>query len=155
MAHARLAEERGGTMAKKSVEKELVKLEKSYWQAIKDQDLEAALALTDDPCIVAGAQGVSSIGKDKFREMMQSEQWTLNDFKMTDDVQIRMLSDDVAVLAYKVHEELTLEGKPVALDAAESSTWVRRNGRWLCSLHTESILGDPFGRDRAPAKASA
>jgi hypothetical protein len=34
------------------------------------------------------------------------------------------------------------------LDAADSSTWVRRNGRWLCALHTEAILGDPFGRDR-------
>ncbi len=141
-------------MAKKSVEKELVKLEKSYWQALKDHDLEACLRLTDDPCIVAGAQGVSSIDKDKFREMMQAEHYTLDDFKIADDVQVRMLSDDIAVLAYKVHEELTLEGKPVTLDAAESSTWVRRDGHWLCSAHTESILGDPFGRDRA-VKASA
>jgi hypothetical protein len=28
------------------------------------------------------------------------------------------------------------------------STWVRRNGGWVCALHTESILGDPFGRDK-------
>jgi hypothetical protein len=30
----------------------------------------------------------------------------------------------------------------------DSSTWVRRNGCWLCALHTEAIAGDPFGRDR-------
>jgi len=29
--------------------------------------------------------------------------------------------DDVAILAYKVHEELTVDGKPVKLDAADAS----------------------------------
>lgn len=50
--------------------------------------------------------------------------------------------------SYRVHEELTVDGKPVTLDAADASTWVRRNGRWVCALHTEAISGDPFGRDR-------
>lgn len=58
------------------------------------------------------------------------------------------LQDDVAIVAYTVHEELTVEGKPVKLDAADASTWVRRDGDWRCVLHTESIAGDPFGRDR-------
>jgi hypothetical protein len=53
-----------------------------------------------------------------------------------------------AAVAYQVHEELTVDGKPVTLDAADSSTWVRRDRRWLCALHTEAIAGDPFGRDR-------
>ena len=51
-------------------------------------------------------------------------------------------------MAYQVHEELTVEGKPLTLDAADASTWVRRDGTWRCALHTESIAGDPFGRDR-------
>lgn len=59
-----------------------------------------------------------------------------------------MLGRDVAVLAYKVHEHLTVDGQPVSVDAADSSTWVRRDGRWVCALHSESIVGDPFGRDR-------
>ena len=28
---------------------------------------------------------------------------------------------------------------------------MRRNGKWLCALHTESVAGDPFGRDRMAA----
>jgi len=60
----------------------------------------------------------------------------------------RAVTDDVAVVAYKVREQLTVDGKPLTLDAADASTWVRRDGRWLCALHTESIAGDPFGRDR-------
>lgn len=138
-------------MASKALEKELWKLENKYWQALKDQDFDAALRLTDDPCIVAGAQGVGSVDKKSLAEMMKSASYTLNSFKLSDDVKVRKLSEDVAILAYKVHEELTVEGKPVTLDAADASTWVRRDGHWVCALHTESIVGDPYGRDRRSA----
>jgi len=37
------------------------------------------------------------------------------------------------------------------LDAADASTWVKKDGRWLCALHTESLIGDPYGRDRRTA----
>jgi len=45
-------------------------------------------------------------------------------------------------------EELTLDGKAVELEAADSSTWVRLEGHWVCAVHTEAIAGDPFGRVR-------
>jgi uncharacterized protein (TIGR02246 family) len=137
--------------ATRSLEKELLEVERQYWQALKDRDVEAALELTDDPCIVAGAQGVATIGRDQFAEMMAKDDWTLRDFRMSDEVQVRQLSDDVAVIGYQVHEDMTVEGKPLSLDAADTSIWVRRDGRWLCASHTESLIGDPFGRDRTPA----
>ena len=139
-------------MASNSVERELVGLEKKYWQAIIDKDFNAALALTDDPCIVTGAQGVASIGRKEFEGMMKSEQWTLNKFEL-DDIQVRLLTDDTAVVAYKVKEEMTVDGKPLKLEAADSSTWIRKNGNWVCALHTEALTGDPFGRDKKAAKA--
>jgi catechol 2,3-dioxygenase-like lactoylglutathione lyase family enzyme len=37
------------------------------------------------------------------------------------------------------------------VDAEDASTWVRRNDHWVCALHTESLKGDPFGRDRRQA----
>jgi uncharacterized protein (TIGR02246 family) len=136
------------TMEMQGIEKELLELERQYWQAIKDNDAETAVRLTDDSCIVAGAQGVGSMDKESLASMMKSAPYTLNSFALEDDVQVRLLGEDVAILAYRVHEELTVDGQPIALDAADSSTWVRRDGRWLCALHTESIAGDPFGRDR-------
>lgn len=48
-----------------------------------------------------------------------------------------------------------MEGKPVTIDAADASTWIRRNGSGLCALHTESLLGDPFGRDWRPTHYTA
>ncbi len=134
-------------MSTQADEKELVQLEKRYWQAMKDKDVETAMRLNDDPVIVTGAQGVATIGRDAFKGMMTDASWSLHDYDVS-DVQVRLLSDDVAIVAYKVTEDLTVEGKPVKLEAADSSTWVRRNGQWVCALHTEAIAGDPFGRDR-------
>lgn len=130
-------------------ERELIELETQYWQAIKDRDAMAALRLTADPCIIAGAQGVAAIDHQKFEAMMSAGGWTLHRFGFEGDVQVRFVNDDVAIVAYRVMEELTVDGKPVTLRAADASTWVLRDGRWLCALHTESIAGDPFGRDRA------
>jgi ketosteroid isomerase-like protein len=135
-------------MATKTIEAEVLELEKRYWQALKDQDVDTAMRLTDDPCIVTGAQGIGSIDRKTLGEMLKSAAYTLNRFELKDGAEVRMLRDDVAIVAYQVHEELTVEGKPVTLDAADSSTWVRRDGRWVCALHTEAIAGDPFGRDR-------
>jgi hypothetical protein len=134
-------------MMTQAMEQELLGLETKYWQAIKDKDADTAMRLSDDPCIVTGPQGVGRIDRPTLGAMMKSASYTLRDFTISDP-QVRMLDDDVAVLAYTVHEDLTVDGAPVSLDAAEASTWVRRGGRWVCALHAESIKGDPFGRDR-------
>jgi len=128
-------------------EKDLLALENRYWRAIEEKDVEAALDLTDFPCLVSGATGVGLIDEEKFIKIMKGATYTLHAFELT-DAQVRFLQDDVALLAYKVHEDLTVEGKKVSIDAADASTWVRRDGRWRCALHTESLQGDPYGRDR-------
>jgi len=139
-------------MPSTTIEHELLELENQYWQAIKDKDVDAAIRLSDDPCIVTGAQGVARIDARTMAGMMNAAAYTLDNFTISDDVHVRQLADDVVVLAYNVHEELTVEGKRVTLDAADASTWVRRDRRWVCALHTESLKGDPFGRDQRSVK---
>ncbi len=112
------------------------------------EDADAAIRLSDQPCIITGAQGIRRIDRETLRNLIKTTPYTLHDFRIS-DVQVHPREDDVAIVAYKVHEELTVEGKPVSLDATDTSTWVRRDGRWLCVVHTESLKGDPFGRDRA------
>ena len=134
--------------ATKSIETDLLNLERRFWQALQDRDADTAAALTDEPCILTGAQGVGVIDRKTFVAMMKAPTWTIRSFQIKEGAQVRLLSEDVALVAYQVHEELTVDGQPVSLDAADASTWVRRNGRWLCALHTEAIAGDPYGRDR-------
>jgi hypothetical protein len=135
-------------MATAITEKELLGLEIRYWQAMKDGDVDAMMRLTDLPCIVAGAQGVGSMDRPEFEAMNENSSYKLERFEFKEGAKMRSLGEDVAVLAYEVHVELTVDGRPVELDAAETSTWIRRNGHWACALHSESIEGDPFGRDR-------
>lgn len=127
--------------------REIIDLETRYWQAMKDKDVETALALTADPCIVTGAQGVSRIDADKYRRLMEGGTWELRSFRF-DDVEVLDLAEDAAVIGYNVTEELLVDGKPLTLTAADASTWIRKGGEWRCALHTESPKGDPFGRDR-------
>ena len=134
-------------MAQDALASELIELERRFWQAMKDRDVDAALELTADPCIVTGAQGVAKIDKQAFAKMMETGKWELRSFEFT-DVQVQQLGDDVAVVGYKVREELDLDGEPLSMEAADASTWVRQGDRWVCGLHTESVLGDPYGRDR-------
>lgn len=140
-------------MTSNAVEQELLELEKQFWQAIKDKNADAAARLSDDPCLITGAQGVSRVDRNAMMGLTKATSYTLRDFRISDP-QFRLLRDEVAVLAYNVHEELIVEGKPVTVDAADASTWVRRDGRWLCALHTESLKGDPFGRDRGRSASS-
>jgi hypothetical protein len=130
-----------------NLEQELVGLETKFWQAMTDRDTAAALRLTADPCVVTGAQGVGRMDHKTFAKVMDGGTWTVKAFAFS-DIKVESVSNDVAVIAYKVKEDLTVDGKPVSFEAADASTWVRRDGSWVCVLHTESVLGDPFGRDR-------
>lgn len=59
---------------------------------------------------------------------------------------VHRLSDDVAAVAYKVREDLEVDGEALTLEAFDTSIWTRRDGEWTCTIHTESLAGDPFGR---------
>jgi uncharacterized protein (TIGR02246 family) len=135
-------------MATSTVEQDLLALERRYWQALKDKDVAGALELTDEPCLIAGAQGVARVDRSAYQSMMDNAAWEIVDFEIGGDVQVRVFGEDTAIVAYTVREELVVEGEPVTMSAADASTWVRRDGRWRCALHTESIRGDPIGRDR-------
>ena len=138
-------------MSKQAIEQELLALEHRYWQAQKEKDGATAAELTDEGCLIAGAQGVLQIDRQALAGMIEDAPWRIDDYSIGDEVQVRLLDADTAILAYRVHEELTVDGERVTIDAADTSAWVRRDDRWLCALHTESIAGDPFGRDRAAA----
>jgi hypothetical protein len=130
-----------------SLEQDILAREKKFWQAMIDKDAEAGAAMIADAAIVTGAQGVGKIDPRSFAMMMERGTWTLHKFEFS-DVQVTEVTKDVAVIAYKVREELTVDGKPLTMEAADASTWVRKGDDWVCALHTESVLGDPYGRDR-------
>lgn len=128
-----------------TIKQELLALENQFWNAIKEKDPATATSLSDDPCVVVGAQGVGEIDKPMLAEMLAGAPYELKAFSL-EDVHLRQIGDDVAAIAYKVKEDLIVDGQNIKLEAFDSSVWVRRGGKWICVVHTESLAGDPFGR---------
>jgi hypothetical protein len=135
--------------------RELLEHERRFWNAMKDKDGEAASEMTNDACIVVGAQGVSTIDPATMARLTREGEWELKRFTFDESTaQVQFLNRDVALVAYKVSERLTVEGKPLTLEANDASVWVRKDGEWRCAMHTESVAGDPFGRDRLAEPAT-
>ena len=129
--------------------RELLDHEKRFWDAMQAKDGRSAARMTDDGCIVVGAQGVSAIDSATMEKLTVEGDWELKQYAFDEEnAQVRFIGDDVAIVAYKVNERVVVDGKMLPVDANDASVWVRRNGEWLCALHTESLAGDPFGRDR-------
>ena len=136
-------------MTAASTTHELLEQERRFWNAMKEKDAGAAGRMTDDGCIIVGAQGVSAIDRQTMEKLTDEGQWELEEYTFDDETaQVRFIHDDVAIVAYKVNERVAVDGETLDLEANDSSVWVRRDGKWLCAMHTESIAGDPFGRDR-------
>lgn len=142
-------------MTMQSDKQELLDVEKEFWDAMKDKDAKVASRLTDDGCIIVGAQGVSAIDSTTMGKMTTEGKWELKQYSFDErNAQVRFVSDDVAIVAYKVNERVIVDGATLPIEANDASVWVRRDGEWLCALHTESLSGDPYGRDRPQTAAT-
>ena len=136
-------------------EQELMDVERRFWNAMQEKDAATASTLTDDQCVIVGAQGVSAIDAKTMAKLTSEGTWELKQYSFDEQKrQIRFLTDDIAIVAYPVKERVIVDGETLPVEANDSSVWVRRGGQWRCALHTESLAGDPFGRDKA-ARSSA
>jgi hypothetical protein len=118
---------------------EIVALEKSYWDAMKSKDGKKTAKLSGKSALVTGAQGVMRIEKDKMREMTEEGKWTLESYAF-DDVEVSTPSPDVALIAYTVSQNVTMDGKARKMRAADSSVWIRGSNGWECHAHSETVL---------------
>lgn len=123
---------------------EIIALEKAYWDAMKRKDGKRASQLSGKLALTTSAHGVTSIPKAKMGQMTEEENWTLESYEF-EDVNVVTPADDVAIIAYKVRQNVTMDGKKQALRAADSSTWVRGPDGWECHAHSETFLQDGKG----------
>ena len=130
-------------------EQELMDVERRFWKAMQEKDAGTASELTDEQCVIVGAQGVSAIDAKTMGALTTEGKWELEQYSFDEQKrQIRFLTDDIAIVAYPVRERVIVDGQTLPIVANDSSVWVRRDGQWRCALHTESLAGDPFGRDK-------
>ena len=137
------------TMTRTITDQELLALERSYWDALKQRDFRTIGRLTAEDSTVAGASGVAGVDPRSIQKQIESAPYTLKDYRIDPQtIRVNRLCDDTVAIAYAVQEDLEVDSKPVKLDAFDLSVWKQSGTGWTCVLHTESIKGDPFGRDR-------
>ena len=85
-----------------------------------------------------------TVPKDKMGKMTEEGKWTLESYAFN-DIQVVTPAPDVAIIAYTVNQNVTMDGKPQELRAADSSTWIRGANGWECHAHSETFLQDGKG----------
>jgi len=131
------------------IDQGLMQLEIRFWDAMQRRDPATVAELTAEDSIVVGASGATILGPEAIARMVESAAWDIRSYEIDPhSARVLQVSDQTAIIAYRVREQISVDGETIDLDAYDSSVWHRRDGRWVCVLHTESIAGDAFGRDR-------
>jgi ketosteroid isomerase-like protein len=127
-------------------EKTVVELEQRFWRSLVEEDADTAVSLLTEPALMVSPMGVMKFDHDRYRQMATQGSMTVQDYQLR-DMEVVFPSDDVAVLTYKVRQTLATRGKPgvVTQEMADSSTWVRHDGSWLCAVHTETPMEKASG----------
>jgi hypothetical protein len=86
-------------MSVETTEKELLGLERAFWEALTRKDATAATRLTDFPCIVMAPQGLGSLDERTFANMVKRAPYSIEHVYFGDDAKVRLLGDDVAIVA--------------------------------------------------------
>ena len=84
---------------------EVIALETSYWDAIRQKDGRKTAQLSGETALVTGARGVMSIPKARMGQMTEEGDWTLESYEF-EEVEVTTPSPDVAVIAYTVRQSL-------------------------------------------------
>jgi len=123
--------------------RQLIELEKKFWQSMVREDTDAALSLLDQQALMVSAHGAMKFDHVRYREMAQQGSMVLKDFHLS-DIEVMMPTQDIAILTYHVKQSMAPRGqeggKASTEEMADSSTWVRKGDQWQCVAHTETPL---------------
>jgi uncharacterized protein (TIGR02246 family) len=101
------------------------------WKALQSHDLGAFASL-----LLPDYIEVEKTIQTREQLMANLNTCTIVSFKLRNH-QTRMLSADAAVIAYSGSSEITCGESHIASNYNATTTWVRRDGKWLIQLHTE------------------
>jgi hypothetical protein len=57
----------------------------------------------------------------------------------TRDMRVIPLSEDAALVTYKLMQVGTIAGTPIAPELYATTAWTRRNGKWQAVFHQEAV----------------
>jgi hypothetical protein len=119
--------------------KTLIDLEKQFWQSMVDQNTDVALGLLDEPALMVSTHGAMQFGHHEYRKMAEQGTMIVKSFELS-DMKVLFPSEDVGILMYGVKQVVAPreKGEAMTQQMQDSSVWVRKAGKWLCVMHTET-----------------
>lgn len=111
---------------------DIFSLEKKYWDAMRNNDVEAAVSLTKFPCILTSPKGAMRVTESQYRQMMQENK--ANQYKGVEivDPHVDVLNENTALISYNITHN--------GMKMLDVSTWVRENSKWVCAFHSENPI---------------
>ena len=121
---------------KTAVIKEVIKLEKRVWKVAQNRDARAFVELVPSDAIMIFQSGVMS--QPAYVKTMKER--TIARYKLS-KIQGFMPTDSAVILLYEaIRIGRERNRKFPAGRVVESTTWVRRSGRWVAVLNQETPL---------------
>jgi ketosteroid isomerase-like protein len=123
--------------------KTLIDLENKFWQAIVDQDPDAATELLTEPALMVSSHGAMKFDHAGYRKMAEKGTMVLTSYQLS-DMNVVFPNDETAVLTYHVKQEVSQRdnGKSTVQEMNDTSTWIKDGDDWLCVMHTETPAGE-------------
>lgn len=116
---------------------QIMELERRFWQAMQDMDVDAAVTLLDAQSTSVAGSGVHHFNPAEYKAMALSGNARITSFELFDE-QVIFPLPDVAVATYTARQCFTMEGERHEMVVYDTTTWVRKGGRWLAFAHTET-----------------
>ncbi|MBC7956584.1 MAG: nuclear transport factor 2 family protein [Cytophagales bacterium] len=119
--------------------KTLIDLEKKFWQSMVNQDTDTALDMLSEPSVMVSAQGAFKFDHAGYRKMAEQGSMVIKSFELS-DVEVVFPNDATAIVTYRVKQAIASKGKDKSIEQEmnDSSTWIQKDKRWQCVMHTET-----------------
>jgi hypothetical protein len=117
----------------RTLKDELLQQERAYLEAVQSKDGAAAQRLTAPESLVVGGRGAMKVDGAAIRGMVEQHDASRRYEIDESTAQVVRLTDDVAIISYTLRTRTGAE----TWESYDTDVWTRRDGRWLCALHTE------------------
>lgn len=123
------------------IKEEIITLEREFWSTMLAGEHEKSARMIADPSVVISDHGAIETTPEKYIEMASKQEWTFDRWDLG-DMTVIPGGDDTAVVFYEADIEAHSKtpGQEMKARTMNSTTWVRKDGKWQSLIHTETPL---------------
>ena len=107
-----------------------------------DGKARIATGMLTEPAVMVSGHGTLKFDHATYEKMAAKDEYRLVDFTLS-KMDVVFPRDDLAIATYHASQTMEKEGRPIEMEAFDTSTWIRLHEGWKCVAHTESLQTPP------------